>query len=770
MHRRSSFETKIRVAFAAAVLVVAGLTVATWKLANDATEAAGWVAHSHEVLRILTRASGDTLQIELSTQNFRISGDTARLTERDAAITAREETLRRLQQLIRDNPLQQERWEQLRAVVDERLAIARKTEQLRKTQGFEAASAYIAGAPLQETRERLHRLLHAMEDDELQLLQVRNAEQLHARQTLLAAGALVALLLVGLLSATYALIRRQLRETEASRQALVASERSLSTTLHSIGDGVLATDTLGRITRMNPVAERLTGWTLDQARGNPIEEVFCIINEHTRAPAVVPVAMALATGEVQELANHTTLVARDGHEYPIADSAAPIRDDAGRLKGVVLVFRDVTAERQTKTTIREQNAQLEQRVRERTLQLLESEDHLRSVINYVPALIAYVDADQRYVYVNHPYQTCFAPGQTDITGRTVQEILGDERYALASPLIARALQGVPRSYDWQPFPGIWHTVSYVPKRGAQGRVTGYYVLGHDITERKRAEEKIQALNAALEQHVRELEHVSRALKTLSAGNRTMLRATDEQELLDTMCRAIVTTGHYLMASVWYRVDDDYQSLRPMAECNHPGGLDTLRQMNGSWGDNARGQGAVATAIRTDQTRVVRNILTDPAYEPWRPYLPGCACGVACPLHVDGEIIGGIVIYAAEPDSFGPDEVTLLTESADDLAFGISTLRARVEKQKTQETLDRLSRYDALTGLPNEVQFTEALTAAIDASTRHQRPSTALQVNVERLNEINVALGFNQGDQILREFSTRLRHAAPETATVARLRG
>lgn len=770
MHRHSSFEAKIRVAFTAAVLVVAGLTVVTWKLANDATQAAGWVAHSHEVLRVLARASADTLQIELSTQNYRISGDPARPAEPDASIVAREETLRHLHQLISDTPQQQENWQQLRAVIDERLAITRKAGLLRKTQGFAAASAYIATAPLQETRERMHQLLHAMDEKEQRLLEVRNTEQLHARQTMLAAGALVALLLVGLLSATYVLIRRQLRDAQASRQALSESEKSLSTTLNSIGDAVLATDTLGRVTRMNPVAQQLTGWSLEQAQGRPIEEVLCLIHEHTRAPAAVPVAKALATGEVQQLANHTALIARDGREYLIADSAAPIRDDAGRLKGVVLVFRDVTTERKTKRTIREQNEQLEQRVRERTMQLLESEDHLRSIINYVPVMIAYIDTDQRYVYANHHYQTYFTSGKTNITGRTVQEILGEKNYAIASPFIHRALQGIPKNYDWQPFPGIWHSVNYVPKRGAQGRVVGYFVLAYDISERKNSEGKIQALNTDLAQHVRELEHVSRALKTLSACNRAMLRATGEQDLLDTMCRAIVTTGNYLMASVWYRVDDDYQSLPPMAECNHPGGLDNLRQMHGSWGDNAYGQGAVATAIRTNQTSVVRNILTDPAYERWRSYLPGCACGVACPLRVDDEIIGGIIIYAAEPDSFGLDEVALLTESADDLAFGIETLRARIEQKKSQVALHRLGRYDALTGLPNEVQFTEALTAAIDTSVRLKRPSTALQVNVQRLNDINLALGFRQGDQILREFGTRLVNAAPKTAIVARLRG
>lgn len=766
----SSFETKVLLAFTAAVLVVAGFSTLTWRMAKNAADAAYGVAHTHEVIDSLSRTKTDTLQIEFSTQSFRITGDPARLAERDASIATREAMLTLLKQLTGDNADQQARWTRLREVIDERLAISRRVEFLRKTLGQEGASAFVATAPLQETRERTYRLLREMDAEERQILVARSAEQLQSRQTQVAAGASVAVLLLVLLTATYTLIRRQLQQTEASRRALADSEENLSTTLYSIGDAVMATDTRGRITRMNPVAEALTGWCIAEAQGRPVEEVFDIVHEHTRAPAEVPVNRALETGEVQELANHTILIARDGSERPISDSAAPIRDTAGQVRGVVLVFRDVSIAHQAQQTIREQNELLEQRVQERTEQLLESKEHLRSVIGNVPAMIAYVDARQRYVYVNQQYRERFAPGRADIAGCTVREILGEERYAIAAPLITQALQGQGQSYDWQPFPGVWQVINYMPKRDAQDQTVGYYVMGTDITERKHAEEKIQALNTELEHRVHELEQVSRALKTLSAGNRAMLRATGEQELLDNMCRAIVEAGGYRMASVWYRVDDAFSSLRPMAESGHTGGLDALRLMKGSWADNEYGRGAVATAIRTGQSCVVRNLLTDPAYAPWRPYLPGYACAAACPLRVDGVVVGGLVIYATEPDSFGLNEVTFLTESADDLAFGVTTLRARAEQQKVQEAMHRLTRFDALTGLPNEAYFTELLTAAIATGQRLHQPFAVLQANIERLSEINDALGFSHGDQMLRDFGARLGTVVPTSALVARLRG
>ena len=134
----------------------------------------------------------------------------------------------------------------------------------------------------------------------------------------------------------------EITERKRVEEALCKSEESLYITLNSIGDAVIATDTDGNITLMNPVAEKLTGWPLEEARYNLLTKVFHIVNAQTKEPAVNPVNRVIESGNIVGLANHTVLIARDGTEYQIADSGAPIRDKSGNVSGVVLVFRDVS--------------------------------------------------------------------------------------------------------------------------------------------------------------------------------------------------------------------------------------------------------------------------------------------------------------------------------------------------------------------------------------------------------------------------------------------
>jgi len=151
-------------------------------------------------------------------------------------------------------------------------------------------------------------------------------------------------------------LNQQLQQTNITLQA---SEEKLAVTLNSIGDGVIATDAQGRVTLLNPLAQKLTGWTQAQASGQPVDDVFRILNQQTRMPAVVPVQATLASGTIQGLANHTVLIARDGREYPIADSCAPIRDRETQVVGAVLVFRDVTAEYAVQQALLEKNEALQ---------------------------------------------------------------------------------------------------------------------------------------------------------------------------------------------------------------------------------------------------------------------------------------------------------------------------------------------------------------------------------------------------------------------------
>lgn len=116
-------------------------------------------------------------------------------------------------------------------------------------------------------------------------------------------------------------------------------------TIESIGDGVITTDQTGRVTYLNPVAEHLTGWSNAEAEGQPVETIFKIVNEITRKTAPNPVARALAEGKIQGLANHTVLIRRDGHEYAIQDSVAPILGVSGEMLGAVMVFSDVSEAR-----------------------------------------------------------------------------------------------------------------------------------------------------------------------------------------------------------------------------------------------------------------------------------------------------------------------------------------------------------------------------------------------------------------------------------------
>lgn len=147
---------------------------------------------------------------------------------------------------------------------------------------------------------------------------------------------------VGVLADHFNRMQSAIRQTIES---LRSSEENLRITLDSIGDAVIATDTELRITRMNPVAEKMTGWTADEALGKPLPTVFRIVDGELHQELKCPANAALECGEVVTLGEGTLLIARNGMEYPIADSAAPIRNENSLLLGVVLVFRDITEEK-----------------------------------------------------------------------------------------------------------------------------------------------------------------------------------------------------------------------------------------------------------------------------------------------------------------------------------------------------------------------------------------------------------------------------------------
>jgi PAS domain S-box-containing protein len=174
-------------------------------------------------------------------------------------------------------------------------------------------------------------------------------------------------------------IARDITEQKQAQRVLYESEERWRLTLESIGDAVIATDASAIVTFANAVAIRLLGRPKTEIIGRPLAEVFTIVNEQTRKAVDSPVDRVIREGFVVGLANHTVILRPDGTEVPIDDSAAPIRDREQRLAGVVLVFRDISEKKRSQSQLQRWNAELEARVRERTRELIASQDRLRAL-------------------------------------------------------------------------------------------------------------------------------------------------------------------------------------------------------------------------------------------------------------------------------------------------------------------------------------------------------------------------------------------------------
>ena len=196
------------------------------------------------------------------------------------------------------------------------------------------------------------------------------------------------------------------------------------------------------------------------------------------------------------------------------------------------------------------------------------------------------------------------------------------------------------------------------------------------------------LGSVIERHRAEAQlwRVNQAQRVLSKCNEALIRATEESALLQQICDLIVEEAGYRLCWVGRAENDEAKSVRVIAQAGFEAGY--LATLNITWADTERGRGPTGTCIRTRETVVTKHIATDPQMIPWRAEAlkRGYASSVSIPLIVDSEAFGAIMIYAAEPDAFGAEEVALLTELASDLAFGIGTLRTRAERAKGEVAL------------------------------------------------------------------------------------
>lgn len=294
-----------------------------------------------------------------------------------------------------------------------------------------------------------------------------------------------------------ALMIRQItvRLAKALQEARNA-ESWLSTTLTSIGDAVIATDRLGRVEFMNPVAESLTEWPLPEAMGRPLPEVFRIVNQSNGKTMESPVEKVLASGAVIGLANHTLLIGRNGKEVSIEESAAPIQgEEGGGVEGVVLVFRDISLK----------YAQ-EQRAEQAFRDLQESEARMRSVLDNALDAVVGMDSEGMVSHWNPQAENMFGFTRDEAIGRRMSETIIPPQYREAhesgmrrylqtgeGPVLNRRIQITALDKHRREFP---IELSITPIRAGASRSFAAFI--RDISERQRIEKDLLTKSDVLE--------------------------------------------------------------------------------------------------------------------------------------------------------------------------------------------------------------------------------------------------------------------------------
>ncbi|MBI5233471.1 MAG: GAF domain-containing protein, partial [Deltaproteobacteria bacterium] len=205
-----------------------------------------------------------------------------------------------------------------------------------------------------------------------------------------------------------------------------------------------------------------------------------------------------------------------------------------------------------------------------------------------------------------------------------------------------------------------------------------------VAQQKGLREIGSALEQRVEERTRELKLANRALKALSSTSKALIHMTDEESLLEEICSVIVKAAGYRLTWVGFAKLDEAKTVIPSVHAGYEAGY--LKGLMLTWADTERGQGPVGKALRSGKPYIARSILTEPGFEPWREEAikRGYASCLTIPFTLNDDTKGIVVVYAEEPDAFDHDEVTLFTQLAGNLAFGIDALRLRDQRKKAED--------------------------------------------------------------------------------------
>jgi PAS domain S-box-containing protein len=380
----------------------------------------------------------------------------------------------------------------------------------------------------------------------------------------------------------------------------------------------------------------------------------------------------------------------------------PLRNESGQIEGVGVATVDLTEMRLAQEALSESEKRYRSLFENMNEGFFQAELILDDSGNPV---------DCRYMNINPAFTRIIGLNHNDVVGKTIRELYANPEKDFLETINKAVRTGMPSFYEGY----VQSTDRYYANSFFSLGSWQFACIFSDITGRKKKEEDLNKLN--------------RTLKALSNSSHAMMHASDEKTLLKEVCRIVVEDCGHAMAWVGYAENDENKTVNPVVYAGHSEGY--IEKLNVTWADTERGRGPTGTAIRTGRSAGCKNMLTDPNFAPWRyeAIELGYLSSLALPLSAAGRVFGAITIYSKKTDSFSENEITLLSELADDLSFGVMSIRIREANIIAQEELKK-----------SENRFRSLAENAPDIIIRMDKNLRFIYVN----SEINHATGLPPG--------------------------
>ncbi len=460
---------------------------------------------------------------------------------------------------------------------------------------------------------------------------------------------------------------------------LKGADYSFRILVETMNDGAATINSDGIINYCNSRLGGMLGDTIEKICGSSIYD-FIIKDDMKKFRSL------FNKGLKDKTSGHINVLTREGKIMPVNISASSLVLEGN--SSICIVFTDLTELTRMQDDLKKSNEKLEKKVEERTerlnnanMHLMESEEKFRIVQEISPDGFTIMHpvlgaegliVDFTWVYENAAIARMNGTDPKAVVGQNLLELFPGHRGSQFFDSYRQVAETGKSSIFEASYKGetivnqTWFRTAVV----SMGEDIA--ILSQDITERKLSEEKLKSLN--------------RVLRALSESGQLLMYSADEMQFIREVCRIIIETCGYKMVWIGFRMDDEKKSVKPVAQYGFDEGY--IEKMDITWEDTERGRGPTGTAVRTGEISMCRNMLTDPEFEPWRDEAlrHGYASSIVFPLMSNENVFGCLTIYSAEPDPFIEDEIKLLEELANDLSFGIMSLRLREEKERAEEEL------------------------------------------------------------------------------------